>query len=1104
MYTEEQLKRHIKTHTERSEDDANAVSTLEFFLRSDARINCTFSKRDKWPNIDGTFELVPNPELSRRPKQNFIVQIKGTSLAKVTKDGTIKYQLKSLAFPAYIAREVSLDPGILFVVLNPNRRNEERVFWKYMSPSFLSSINFDQDSVTIEFTDNDEIDNTDSSIDALVSKLNSIAESHSYMKQLENRPYKKKDIIEIIKKRCQNISEAIETGEVLHYSRDKISSKIQTELYDLCKATLMLNAMHEQESVTLRIAWETALLDIKTKFLVSFYRGLWYIGLRVPEDGQYERLMLKYYGFLWKIRKYLEERHEIAVLQNLEDFPKEQPSEDEEFNILIAKAINYVEGKHCRPESSRYYIQRKKQFYIDKERYFEITLQLADKYATKYNRITVYSKTDISTNYSIQVGCVEAEAQFWENPSTIKVVTDWRVSIIPAALNKLAKMIRCSTRLSANYNEYNTIMEFLTFTGMDLLDFIDMSDERFYSLLRKIYSSLKTQHYQDVLIRLHKYFDSTASILGVNTVRHAIIRLREELLDEMLPEDDQDSLGSNDVYLSKRCYAFEKNPALYNLPRNKTNGNSLSRDVVRAVGRQKIKDFLPYIRLKHLIETTGELFFPPTDIENITAGQTIQKNNLQLTERDRKNGFSLKTENGLIYVEDYLKNTIFILQKLIDASREGNEGQASLNHNYLQEFNQHEVDEAKIDALRKVFVQSNILAIYGAAGTGKTTLMNYISALMEGQSKLFLAKTHTAKENLARRITNRGTKCEFMVLDAYLRYKRVANYDVVFVDECSTIDNRTMVSFLNKIGEDTLLVFAGDIHQLESIEFGNWFYYAKEVLPEQSLVELDCNWRTKDELLKGLWKEVRDHLPIITERLVIDGPFSKNIGNDIFTRYADDEVILCLNYDGKFGLNSMNNYLQEANPSKEIYTWSDWKYKVGDPILFNDCERFPMLYNNLKGTIVDIEPGDNSIHFIVDVPIVLTAIAVRGSDLIRISGTDKYTRVRIDVFASDTGSDEDDEETRLRSIVPFQLAYAVSIHKAQGLEYDSVKVIIPNSITERITHGVFYTAITRAKKNLKIFWSADTMNQVISGFGLSGTKPQVSLDLIKPHLHMYK
>ena len=38
-----------------------------------------------------------------------------------------------------------------------------------------------------------------------------------------------------------------------------------------------------------------------------------------------------------------------------------------------------------------------------------------------------------------------------------------------------------------------------------------------------------------------------------------------------------------------------------------------------------------------------------------------------------------------------------------------------------------------------------------------------------------------------------------------------------------------------------------------------------------------------------------------------------------------------------------------------------------------------------------------------------------------------------------------DKNLRLKSVVPFQLAYAVSIHKAQGLEYDSVKVIIPSN-----------------------------------------------------------
>ena len=93
----------------------------------------------------------------------------------------------------------------------------------------------------------------------------------------------------------------------------------------------------------------------------------------------------------------------------------------------------------------------------------------------------------------------------------------------------------------------------------------------------------------------------------------------------------------------------------------------------------------------------------------------------------------------------------------------------------------------------------------------------------------------------------------------------------------------------------------------------------------------------------------------------------------------------------------------------------------------------------------------------------------------------------------------DDEEDAKKTIIPFQLAYAVSIHKAQGLEYDSVKVIIPSVNSEKITKGVFYTAITRTKKKLTIYWSSETMEAIISGFSSehSGFK---SLDIIKNKL----
>ncbi|WP_294927314.1 ATP-binding domain-containing protein [Sulfurimonas sp.] len=53
------------------------------------------------------------------------------------------------------------------------------------------------------------------------------------------------------------------------------------------------------------------------------------------------------------------------------------------------------------------------------------------------------------------------------------------------------------------------------------------------------------------------------------------------------------------------------------------------------------------------------------------------------------------------------------------------------------------------------------------------------------------------------------------------------------------------------------------------------------------------------------------------------------------------------------------------------------------------------------------------------------------------------------------------------------------MHKAQGLEYSSVKIVITNEVEEMITHNIFYTAITRAKEDLKIYWSPETENKIL-------------------------
>lgn len=192
---------------------------------------------------------------------------------------------------------------------------------------------------------------------------------------------------------------------------------------------------------------------------------------------------------------------------------------------------------------------------------------------------------------------------------------------------------------------------------------------------------------------------------------------------------------------------------------------------------------------------------------------------------------------------------------------------------------------------------------------------------------------------------------------------------------------------------------------------------------------------------------------------------------------AEDEIVLCLNYDGLYGINNINRFLQGNNSSPSVRIGVQ-TYKIGDPILFNESNRFaPLIYNNLKGKILNIEKEEECIYFTIEIYMVVNELDISGLNLELLdSVADNTSIIRFKVELQTDGDEDDDD---LDSIVPFQIAYAVSIHKAQGLEYDSVKVVITNEIEEMISHNIFYTAITRAKKKLKIYWSPETEKRVL-------------------------
>lgn len=178
-------------------------------------------------------------------------------------------------------------------------------------------------------------------------------------------------------------------------------------------------------------------------------------------------------------------------------------------------------------------------------------------------------------------------------------------------------------------------------------------------------------------------------------------------------------------------------------------------------------------------------------------------------------------------------------------------------------------------------------------------------------------------------------------------------YDLVVIDECSTVSDIDMKKLLN-ILNTKLLVLVGYIYQIDSITFGNWFKIAKSVMPKYAVHELTKAYRSGNEHLQVIWDKVRNCEDDILEYLT-KYEYTIRLNESILSREGNDEIILCLNYDGLYGINNINRFLQNSNPNPS-FEWGIGTYKVGDPILFNEFSKFSrILYNNLKGKILEIK-----------------------------------------------------------------------------------------------------------------------------------------------------
>ena len=809
----------------------------------------------------------------------------------------------------------------------------------------------------------------------------------------------------------------------------------------------------------------------KLNFLSKFYDNLNASVGHQDFVGEYaERLGLKYISKLITVKDFLNRQYGINVLSNISIFPFDLDDSFKKYYVEILKVLNKQDVFSAIGEKSTYYIQKKKMIYIKCVLFYEYVLTNALDNNSKFDRFIAFSLLNIPTNYAIQATTTLKGINFFSQSINYVVITGFNIAIRPCEIEKLSTIVKVSKTYTSKSGDYYRLMDFIKNESLNLLDIVNLGKDEFIAFKQKVFSN------KDTIIS--RTLDESRRVItskqnGYKTLMYLLYSMNNDILSKQLPIREEDSFDN--IYLKKGVYAFEKAPFSSSL----LNHNPSFHDLLDIFNYDEHKAEILARTVNNMSNDSSCIYIPSEKLGLSNLSEIIDIYNSRFSKKNLEHRkilqfgkFIYLAENELdtikvlSFVEEYLNAANFPCYKDYADSR-------------IRELKLTFDDGDKEYALRNLFNKDNIFAVYGAAGTGKSFFAKYVLKVLKDIEKVCIASTNPAVDNMKRKFDDVSAK--YLTITKYLKeYDETSDIGLLIIDECSTISTKEICKVLSHT-KPKMILLLGDIFQIQSITFGNWFALLRKFIPNRCFIDLKSQFRTESETLIDFWDEVRNIGPNIQEKLAMN-EISSEINNSFFDKNYDDEIILCLNYDGLYGINNLNKVLQNANMNKP-YTWKQYIFKIGDPIIFNDNLRFKdVFHNNLKGVIENIEDTQVGFDFTIRVKKVLNPMICKASgvELLSIDNDESVVRFAFNKFTDEVF----DRDTGYISSIPFQIAYALSIHKAQGLEYDSVKILISNEVEENITHNIFYTAITRARKNLTIYWTPETEKKIVSSFNL--------------------
>ena len=375
-----------------------------------------------------------------------------------------------------------------------------------------------------------------------------------------------------------------------------------------------------------------------------------------------------------------------------------------------------------------------------------------------------------------------------------------------------------------------------------------------------------------------------------------------------------------------------------------------------------------------------------------------------------------------------------------------------------------------------------LLLLTGGPGTGKTTSVRGVVAMFEGlgMEVALMAPTGRAAKRMSELTGREAQTIHRMLGMAYNEQtgdltfskneKEPLEADAVIVDEMSMVDLPLMQALLAALRPETRLVMVGDPDQLPSVGPGNVF---SDLIRSGAICTV---------ALTEIFRQAQESA-IVRNAHAINAALPPNLASnqgDFFflcrrdpQRLVDTVVglcqtrlpqnmgidpgqiqVICPTRRGAWGTVELNRRLQAAlnppAPGKGEKAWGDLVFRVGDRVM-QTRNNYDVVWERPDGTVgAGIFNGD--VGQVVEVD--------PSGELLTVSFEERKA-----VYTADMLSELD-------------MAYAITVHKAQGSEYQAVVFACMRCAPSLMVRGVLYTGITRARELLILVGDDSTVRQM--------------------------